>query len=40
MVDLLRRRGIEIGIGQFVRLGTMLLAPTLALSLLLPLCLM
>ncbi len=38
-MDLLRRRGIDIGIGKFVRLGTLLLVPTLALSLLL-LCLM
>jgi arsenical pump membrane protein len=34
-MDLLRRRGIDISIGKFVRLGTMLLVPTLALSLLL-----
>jgi arsenical pump membrane protein len=34
-MDLLRRRGIEIGIGKFVRLGTLILVPTLAVSLLL-----
>lgn len=33
-MDLLRRRGIEIGIGKFVRLGTLVLVPTLAVSLL------
>jgi arsenical pump membrane protein len=32
-MDLLRRAGIEIGIGRFVRLGTLVLIPTLALSL-------
>lgn len=32
-MDLLRRRGIDIGIGKFVRLGTLVLIPTLALSL-------
>lgn len=34
-MDLLRRRGIEISIGKFVKLGTLVLIPTLALSLLL-----
>ncbi len=34
-MDLLRRRGIEISIGRFVRLGTLVLIPTLAISLLL-----
>ncbi len=34
-MDLLKRRGIEIGVGKFVRLGTLVLIPTLALSLLL-----
>jgi arsenical pump membrane protein len=33
-MDLLRRRGIEIGIGKFVKLGTLVLIPTLAVSLL------
>ena len=33
-MDLLRRRGIEISIGKFVKLGTLVLIPTLALSLL------
>jgi Na+/H+ antiporter NhaD/arsenite permease-like protein len=32
-MDLLRRAGIEIGIGKFVRLGTLVLIPTLAVSL-------
>lgn len=32
-MDLLRRRGVDIGIGKFVRVGTILLVPTLALSL-------
>lgn len=32
-VDLLRRSGIEIGVGRFLRLGTAVLIPTLALSL-------
>lgn len=32
-MDLLRRRGIEISIGKFVRLGTLVLIPTLAISL-------
>jgi arsenical pump membrane protein len=32
-MDLLRRRGVDIGIGRFVRLGTLVLIPTLALSL-------
>lgn len=32
-MDLLRQRGIEIGIGTFVRLGTLVLAPTLLVSL-------
>ncbi len=32
-MDLLRRRGIDIGIGKFVRLGTLVLIPTLAVSL-------
>ncbi len=34
-MDLLRRSGIDIGIGRFLRLGTIVLLPTLALSLLL-----
>ncbi len=33
-MDLLRRNGIEIGIGRFVRVGTVILIPTLTLSLL------
>lgn len=33
-VDLLRRNGIAIGVGRFLRLGTVVLIPTLALSLL------
>jgi arsenical pump membrane protein len=33
-LDLLRRRGIEIGITRFVRLGTLVLVPTLTVSLL------
>ena len=33
-MDLLRRRGVPIGIGTFVRLGTLVLVPTLAISLL------
>lgn len=32
-MDLLRRRGIDIGIGRFVRLGTLVLIPTLTVSL-------
>jgi arsenical pump membrane protein len=32
-LDVLRRKGIEIGIGRFARLGTLLVLPTLALSL-------
>ena len=32
-MDLLRRAGIEIGVGKFVRLGTLVLIPTLAVSL-------
>lgn len=32
-MDLLRKDGVEIGIGKFVRLGTLVLIPTLALSL-------
>ena len=32
-VDLLRRSGIEVGTGRFMRLGTLVLAPTLAASL-------
>jgi arsenical pump membrane protein len=32
-IDLLRRRGIEIGVWRFLRLGTLILAPTLTLSL-------
>jgi arsenical pump membrane protein len=32
-MDLLRRSGIEIGIGKFVKLGTLVLIPTLAVSL-------
>ncbi len=31
-IDLLRRRGLSIGVGQFVRLGTLVLLPTLAVS--------
>ena len=34
-MDLLRRRGVEIRIGRFVRMGTLVLVPTLAVSLLL-----
>ncbi len=34
-MDLLRRSGVEISIGRFVRLGTLVLLPTLALSLML-----
>ncbi len=33
-MDLLRRCGVEIGIGRFMRLGTLVLLPTLSLSLL------
>lgn len=33
-IDLLRRSGIEIGVGRFLRLGTIVLVPTLAVSLL------
>jgi arsenical pump membrane protein len=33
-MDLLRRAGVDIGIGKFVRVGTLVLLPTLALSLL------
>jgi arsenical pump membrane protein len=33
-MDLLRRRGVDIGIGKFVRIGTLVLVPTLASSLL------
>jgi len=33
-MDLLRRRGIEIGLGKFIRIGTLVLIPTLAVSLL------
>jgi arsenical pump membrane protein len=32
-MDLLRRAGVEIGISRFVRLGTLVLLPTLAISL-------
>ena len=32
-MDLLRRAGVEIPIGKFVRLGVLVLVPTLALSL-------
>jgi len=32
-IDLLRRRGVEIRVGQFVRLGTLTLVPTLVASL-------
>jgi arsenical pump membrane protein len=32
-MDLLRRAGVDIGIGRFVRLGTLVLLPTLTLSL-------
>lgn len=31
-MDLLRRSGVEIGIGKFIRLGTLVLLPTLTLS--------
>jgi len=34
-MDLLRRRGVEIGIGKFIKLGTLVLVPTLAVSLVL-----
>ena len=34
-MDLLRRQGVSIGIGRFVRIGTLVLIPTLAVSLLL-----
>ena len=34
-MDLLRRAGVRITVGRFVRLGTLVLVPTLALSLLL-----
>jgi arsenical pump membrane protein len=33
-VDLLRRRGIEIGLGKFLTIGTLILVPTLLVSLL------
>lgn len=33
-MDLLRRAGVDIGIGRFVKLGTLVLIPTLAVSLL------
>jgi arsenical pump membrane protein len=33
-IDLLRRSGIQVGVGQFLRLGTIVLLPTMALSLL------
>lgn len=33
-MDLLRRHGVEISVGKFIRLGTLVLVPTLALSLL------
>lgn len=32
-IDLLRRSGVEIGLGRFLRLGTLVLLPTLAISL-------
>jgi arsenical pump membrane protein len=32
-MDLLRRQGVEINLGKFVRIGTLVLLPTLALSL-------
>lgn len=32
-MDLLRRAGVDIGLGRFVRLGTLVLLPTLAISL-------
>jgi len=32
-MDLLRRAGIEIGLARFVRIGTLVLLPTLAVSL-------
>ena len=34
-MELLRRSGVQIGIGRFIKLGTLVLIPTLALSLLL-----
>jgi arsenical pump membrane protein len=34
-MDILRRSGVEISIGKFVRLGTLVLLPTLSVSLLL-----
>jgi arsenical pump membrane protein len=33
-MDLLRRRGVEIGVGKFLRIGTIVLVPTLSVSLL------
>jgi arsenical pump membrane protein len=32
-MDLLRRSGVDIGVGRFVRIGTLVLLPTLAISL-------
>jgi arsenical pump membrane protein len=32
-IDLLRRSGVEVGVGRFVRLGTLVLLPTLTISL-------
>jgi Na+/H+ antiporter NhaD/arsenite permease-like protein len=32
-MDLLRRSGVEISVGKFFRLGTLVLVPTLVLSL-------
>jgi len=34
-MDLLRRSGVEISIGKFVKLGTLVLLPTLTISLVL-----
>ena len=38
-IDLLRRSGIQVGVGRFLRLGTVVLIPTLALSLFMLWCL-
>jgi arsenical pump membrane protein len=32
-IDLLRRSGVEVGVARFIRLGTLVLLPTLAASL-------
>jgi arsenical pump membrane protein len=32
-IDLLHRAGVEIGVGRFVRIGTLVVLPTLAASL-------